>query len=101
MKIYFENLAKGNIRNILRRCGYAEIFDRLGGKISYVRRLGTYFYPRFHIYAEETENGLAINLHLDQKKASYRGQVAHSGEYDEAIVKEEAERIREKIKISN
>ncbi len=98
MKIYFENLAKGNLRNILRRCNYVEIFDRQSGKISYVRRLGAYFYPRFHLYAEEIENGLAMNLHLDQKKASYTGQTAHSGEYDNELVQEEAKRIKNIIK---
>lgn len=97
MKIYFENLVKGNLRNLLRRCNYVEILDRQSGKTSYVRRLGAYFYPRFHLYVEETENGLVMNLHLDQKKASYNGQIAHSGEYDDDIVKQEANRIKESI----
>ena len=35
-----------------------------------------------------------FNLHLDQKKPTYEGHVAHSGEYDGELVEEEAERIR-------
>ena len=97
MKIYLDQSAvKENLRNMLRRCGYAEIYDRHSNKTSYVRRLGSYFYPRFHLYIDhQTENKLTINLHLDQKKASYKGQTAHSGEYDEDLVQKEADRIKD------
>lgn len=43
---------------------------------------------------EETENALMVNLHLDMKKPSYAGTSAHAGEYDGALVEQEAERIR-------
>ena len=84
---------------LIKRCGYAEIRNR-AGKVSYVHRLGSYYYPRLHVYIEDN----SFNLHLDQKAPSYRGTPAHSGEYESEVVKTEAERIKqyiEKIKESN
>ena len=97
MKIFFNKTFKDNLRNVLRRCGYIEIYDRQSRQISYVRRLGNYFYPRFHLYPEQTGDKLIMNLHLDQKKISYKGQKAHSGEYGDEIVQREAERIKNLI----
>jgi len=78
----------------MRRIGYGEIFDSKTQHISYVRRLSGGHYPRLHAYVDDIEGGIAIKLHLDQKKASYEGQKAHSGEYEGPIVKEEIERIK-------
>lgn len=74
---------------VLRRSGYGQVMDRRATEISYNRRLGSGFYPRFHVYI----NGQIINLHLDQKQASYEGYGAHSGEYDGPTVEAEGERI--------
>lgn len=76
---------------VLRRAGYGQVMDRRATEVSYNRRLGSGFYPRFHAYI----NGNAINLHLDQKQASYEGYGAHSGEYDGDTVEAEGERIIE------
>ena len=78
--------------HIIKRCGYAEIKDQ-EGKVSYIRRLRGYHYPRFHIYIENN----SFNLHLDQKAPSYLGTPAHSGEYEGGAVEEEAERIKQFI----
>ncbi|MDO8669229.1 MAG: hypothetical protein Q7K65_02960 [Candidatus Buchananbacteria bacterium] len=75
---------------IMRRSGYGYLRDRNTGQGSYARRLGNGFYPRFHVYIE----GASINLHLDQKQASYEGTSAHSGEYDGEVVEREGERIK-------
>ena len=84
-----------NLRDVLRKCGYFGLADRFSGKISYVRRLSkSQHYPRFHLYIDEKDDSYQFNLHLDQKKVSYKGQRAHSGEYDEPAVKVEAERIK-------
>ncbi len=88
MKIKIQSGA--NSTEIMRRCSYGMIRNR-EGQVSFVRRLGGYDYPRFHAYLE----GEYINLHLDQKKPSYQGAVAHSGEYDGDLVLEEAERIKQ------
>ena len=83
---------------MLRAAGYAPFQDPNTGEQSFVRRLGTNFYPRFHLYvASDTEDVLALTLHLDQKQASYAGTRAHSGEYSGEQVKEEAERILRRI----
>lgn len=78
---------------ILRRAGYAPFTDPKSGDYSYIRRLGTHFYPRFHLYVEQQAAGLKLNLHLDQKQASYQGHRKHSGEYDGPTVEAEAERL--------
>lgn len=92
------NLKKLNItpEHFLKKCGYLEIANpHKGGEISYARSLDYgRFYPRFHIYVEKTAGQFTLNLHLDAKKPSYQGTSAHSGEYDSAVVEEEAARIR-------
>lgn len=78
---------------VVRRAGYGLVRD--GSKqLSYARRLGGGFYPRFHIYLNQQE----ISLHLDQKQASYSGQKKHSGEYDGEVVSAEADRLINLIK---
>lgn len=95
MKIIINEKLKDTARNLLRRCGYAEIFDFRGQETSYVKRLSREFYPRFHAYPQETpEGGLTINLHLDMKKPSYEGFTAHSGEYEGPLLDKEAERVK-------
>lgn len=76
---------------VLRRAGYGQVMDRRATEVSYNRRLGSGFYPRFHAYV----NANVINLHLDQKQASYEGSSAHSGEYDGETVEAEGQRIIE------
>ena len=81
--------------NLLRRAGYSIFRDPNTRQTSYTRRLGTGFYPRFHVYVNSEENSqIDLNLHLDQKHVSYQGQKAHSGEYDSDLVAKEAERIK-------
>lgn len=78
----------------MRRAGYVEFRDPRTGEVSYTRRLGTYFYPRFHVYLEAAGSGLRLNLHLDQKQPSYPGGRKHSGEYDGPVVEGEMERLK-------
>lgn len=78
---------------ILRRAGYGEMTDPKTGDVSYMLRFGRTLYPRFHAYLEALGGGFQVNLHLDQKQASYSGTTAHSGEYDGPAVEDEAARI--------
>lgn len=78
---------------MMQRAGYVEFLDPRFGERSYTRRLGTHFYPRFHVYLEERDGQLTVNLHLDQKQPSYPGFRKHSGEYDGPLVTAEAERL--------
>jgi len=98
MKLTFSQL-KDSPLNLLRRLGYS--FQRKKEQteeMSFVKLLGGGDYPRFHIYVKQPGFGKAeINLHIDQKKASYQGSTAHSGEYeieDNEWLQKEAEQIK-------
>lgn len=82
------------LQTALNRCGYATNRDPNVREMNFVRRLGSYFYPRFHLYLGPVGNGRAeLNLHLDMKQPSYGQGHAHSGEYDGEQVEAEAARI--------
>lgn len=86
-----------SLKNFFRVCGYKEISNpRKEGEISYARSLeASRFYPRFHIYAQNSpENKIELSLHLDMKRPSYEGAVAHSGEYDGTLIERESQRIK-------
>lgn len=83
--------------HFLRRAGYAFIRDSRRGEESYVRRLGSYFYPRLHMYVEESGDKIIFNLHLDQKQASYEGSRMHNGEHDGNVVQSEIDRLKNLI----
>lgn len=79
---------------VSREIGYL-IIDNNGEQINMVRKLTVQNYPRFHIYLKEQGNKFIFSLHLDQKKPSYEGSHAHSGEYFGPVVQDEADRIRQ------
>lgn len=81
-------------RNFLRRAGYALILDRRRGVESFVLRLGDGYYPRLHLYIDEVGDDLIFSLHLDQKKASYQGFHMHNAEYDDKIVVDEINKLK-------
>jgi hypothetical protein len=100
MKLIFNGL-KDTSLNLLRRLGYAFLRrDERTGELSFTRRMSNGDYPRFHVFASQNAKGdIVLNLHLDQKKPSYQGSSAHSGEYqDEGVLKQEAERIELEFK---
>jgi len=92
MEIKFKQKFADTGENLLKRCGYAQIYDSKADHYSYVRRLGQDYYPRFHCYIN-SEDPLVLSLHLDQKKVSYEGQTAHSGDYDSPLVRDELKRV--------
>ena len=87
----------GSVYNLMRQSGYHphETEREKDGESSFVRRLGSADYPRFHAYVSHGTEEVVINLHLDQKKPTYSGTSAHSGEYDGDLVEREAERIKQ------
>lgn len=87
----------GNPKIALQRAGYHEFVDPNTGEVSYIRRLGNAFYPRFHIYIDADARGMMLSLHIDQKHASYTGTRAHAGEYSGPVVEAEAARLQEEI----
>jgi hypothetical protein len=96
MKVILKS--SGNIYNLMRQCGY--YFERKENEeLVFVRIIGQSKsgYPRFHAYmkVDEALQQTSINLHLDQKKPSYKGAPAHSAEYSGQAVEKEAERIKQ------
>jgi len=81
-------------RNLLRRAGYAMQQNRKG-EINFTRRIQGADYPRFHLYVDKEEVGklLEISIHIDEKKPSYEGHTAHSGEYEGPLLEQERDRI--------
>jgi hypothetical protein len=95
MKLFInKNNLSASPAMFLRQAGYSAVMGRESNQDSYSRRLGSGLYPRFHIYIEENNEQLIFNLHLDQKRPSYPGAHAHSGEYDGDLVEQEIERIK-------
>ncbi|MCH8741726.1 hypothetical protein IH779_02400 [Patescibacteria group bacterium] len=85
--------AKENILALARKLGYRPL-SKTEEEFTCVRFLASSEYPRFHLYIKENKDELLFNLHLDQKKPTYAGSKAHSGEYTGAAVEREAERIK-------
>jgi hypothetical protein len=93
MRLQIKKSSTANIIDLIRRCGYS-YRGRQGEEIIFVRRAGLSEYPRFHIYLKEESDGFILNLHLDQKRASYAGSRAHSGEHEGELIEKEAERVK-------
>ena len=87
------NTARENINTLVRQLGYKPLGYTDKGELNCVRPLGA-DYPRFHIYLKEEKASIRFSIHLDQKRPSYEGSTAHSGDYDSDIVKDEARRIQ-------
>ncbi len=82
----------------MRRAGYSFVGrDQRTGEEGYQRRLGAEDYPKFHAFIKQDEQYVFVNLHLDQKKPSYPGSSAHSGEYSESEVLEKEAEIIKKV----
>lgn len=83
----------------LRRAGFAYIYDNIREHGSFVKRLTRDHYPRLHVYVmEKTDKEgrelIVIEMHLDQKKASYTGTKMHSAEYDGEVVEAEINNLK-------
>ncbi|MDD5590273.1 MAG: hypothetical protein PHQ47_03850 [Candidatus Portnoybacteria bacterium] len=100
MRLFFKNL-KDSPRNLIQRAGYH--FERITptGEESYARRAGAGEFPKFHIYVQKQGEETILNLHFDQKKASYGGHAMHSGEYEDSEVLEREAEMLKKFLISN
>ncbi|OGZ84200.1 MAG: hypothetical protein A2599_00810 [Candidatus Staskawiczbacteria bacterium RIFOXYD1_FULL_39_28] len=85
---------KESIVSVARSLGYV-IIDTKGNEYNLVRKLDINNYPRFHIYLKQNGTDFNFSLHLDQKKSSYEGSHAHSGEYFGPVVETEADKIKQ------
>lgn len=92
MKFKIKNQLSQTLYAILRETGYQPIHDHKTGKDSYVRKLSSGHYPRFHLYLTEATE-IVFDLHLDQNVNRYQNQTAHNADHDSPEVKEELTRI--------
>ncbi len=81
----------------MRKAGYHPEVKRQTGEVSYARSISGRDFPRFHVYGQEKNGSLEINLHIDQKAPTYEGVSAHAGEYEGLTVEKEAERIQKAL----
>lgn len=95
MKFTFKK-PKNNIIDLIRSAGYSYRGTN-NSDMSFIKRVGLDEYPHYHIYGKEENDNIIINLHFDQKKPSYEGASAHSGEYNGELVEKEMERVRKVI----
>lgn len=89
-----KNQLKDNPYRLLRRFGYGFIRDRRSGSESLVKRLGSGFYPRFHMYVEEEDGLVVFSLHLDHKQATHYSPHRHNAEYQGEMVEKELENLK-------
>ena len=92
MNRFFDGPLPDHARNVMRRLGYGEQTGR-NGQTSFNKRLSGDPFPKFHAYVENRDGGMQVNLHVDQKAASYESGHAHGGEYDGPLVEREMQRI--------
>jgi len=76
-----------------RRVGYSHQKTVAANKAAFIRPMHGGDFPRYHLYVTEEKERFVFDLHLDQKKPVYEGVSAHNGEYEGAIITEEAHRI--------
>lgn len=93
MQQVFPRAAVPNPVAVLRKAGYSPFVDPVTKEDSFVLRLGPDFYPRFHLYVQQRDDEVTLNLHLDQKQPSYGQGNKHGGEYDSPVVTREMRRI--------
>lgn len=107
MEFVIKNIQKSTT-DLMRTIAYKPAYFQKSGEFSVVRPIGRNDYPRFHVYITESNPSISsgqmnvknyiFSIHLDQKKPSYEGSHAHSGEYDSDVVEAESERIKQLLK---
>lgn len=93
MKVIYDSLVMHSPLVVLRKAGYSAFVDPKTGEESFVLRLTSEFYPRFHLYVKEKGDEVIFDLHCDQKKSSYGSGHMHNGEYDGPMIEKEMRRI--------
>ena len=95
MKFILKGPFRENVYSLMKKVGY-HFQNKNEEELIFVRPPKGY--PRFHLYLKIDNKNLIFNLHLDQKKPSYKGAPAHAAEYESSPVEREAERIKQKLK---
>jgi len=84
------NLSGKTLYTVMRSFGYAP------EEFAFHRFLAGRSYPKFHLYCEVSDDkkSAVLNLHLDQKRPSYKGSHAHNAEHEGSVLEAEAARIQ-------
>ncbi len=98
MKFTLNGPFRDNTFNMMRQISYHFLGGTKETELNFVRPLSN-DYPRFHLYLQIAGENLIFSLHLDQKRPVYGGSTAHSGEYEGPVVEQEAERIKQALKL--
>jgi hypothetical protein len=80
--------------NLAREIGYTSNIYSQTTELNFVRIITKNNYPRFHIYIKKNEQDYLINLHIDQKKQSYKKNSIHTSEYNGKVIENEMQRIK-------
>ena len=96
MKFKIQGPFKDNIYNLMRKIGY-HFQGKNKEKLELIFVRPPKGFPRFHVYLKTESKDLIFNLHLDQKRPSYKGSLAHAGEHKGKVVEQEAIRIQTNI----
>lgn len=95
MRIEVRGAMAQTVRVLMGRCGYHGATG-YRGEAAYVRRVGSWPFPRFHAYVlASSPHRLVLRVHLDQKRPSYAGSHAHAAEYEGSVLEAEAARLRQ------
>ena len=93
MKFRLPNKFTHTPEHMLRRAGYFYIFDKKSRQRSFIKKLTSQRYPRFHLYVTENSKEIIFDLHLDQSASRLKGQTAHRADYESEEVKTELTKI--------
>ncbi len=77
----------------MQRLGYNEHRYRGQTEPNFTRRLSAARFPRVHVYINDSDSGLTLNMHLDMKESQASGS-RHGGVYNHELLDAEADRIR-------
>jgi hypothetical protein len=88
---------KDSVTEVARQIGYVIIDSDGAGEYNLVKKVSWDNFPRFHIYLKTQGETFIFNIHLDQKRPSYAGSHAHSGEYFGPVIEDEVDRIEQII----
>jgi predicted deacylase len=97
MKFRIPKKSAPSVYQLIRKAGYFPITSPQTKQTSFIRKLSSQRYPRFHLYVSENSAEIVFDLHLDQTAARYQGQTAHRADYNSPLVKEELTRIYQAI----
>jgi hypothetical protein len=99
MQFTVKNTKKDTIYNLMRDLSYHFLEkDESTGELNFTHPIRGDLFPRFHAFLKISQQDIAFSIHLDQRAPTYKGTVAHEGEYEGPLVEGEAERIKQFFK---